>query len=86
MHIILTDTTDKEVHENKTSWSNLKEKNNVLNKTYEDSSDSSNDNISDNCDSNEDFPSEQADDQNIQNHQLNLEHMLMTTKLLIKLH
>ena len=85
MHIILTDTTDKEVHENKT-WSNLKEKNNVLNKTYEDSSDSSNDNISDNCDSNEDFPSEQADDQNIQNHQLNLEHMLMTTKLLIKLH
>ena len=64
-----------------------RKKKNVLNKTYEDSSDSSNDNISDNCDSNEeDFPSEQADDQNIQNHRLNLEHMLMTSKLLIKLH
>ena len=41
----------------------------------EDSSDSSESNISDNYDSNEeDFSSEQADDQNIQNHQLNLGH------------
>ena len=46
-----------------------------MNKTYEDSSESSEDNISDNYDSDEeDFPSEQADDQNIQNHQYNLEH------------
>ena len=46
-----------------------------MNKTYEDSSDSKEDKISDNNDSVEEyFPSEQADDQNIQNHQLNLEH------------
>ena len=68
--------TDKGVHENRRSCGNLKEKtNHGLNKAYEDSSDSSEDNIGDNYDSNEkDFPSEQADDQNIQNDQLNLKH------------
>ena len=69
-HVILKDTTDKGVHENRRSCSDLKEK-----QTNEDSSDSSEDNISDNYDSNEeDFSSEQADDRNVWNPQMNLEH------------
>ena len=56
-HVILKDTIDKGVYENRKSCSDLKEKtNNDLSKTYEDSSNISEDNISDNYDSNEDFP------------------------------
>ena len=68
--------SDTGVHENRTSCSDLKEKtNNDLNKSYRDSSDSSDDSISDNYDSDEeDVSTEQAEDQNIQNPKLQLEH------------
>ena len=72
----ITCYSDTGVQENRTSCSDLKEKtNNDLNKSYRDSSDSSDDSISDNYDSDEeDVSTEQAEDQNIQNPKLQLEH------------